>query len=141
MSSLLHSDPEDSSDESSADSLAAQEMEAPTEEKVPVSTSIIFSKTQAQLKVKSVYPAKVAIRLSAIGSTPAISPSSFTVAETQTVATISKFLMKKLNLKTIYMYVSNSFQPTPDERIGQLHEIFSTGGVLNFSYCENIAFG
>ncbi|OBA22843.1 autophagy protein 12, partial [Metschnikowia bicuspidata var. bicuspidata NRRL YB-4993] len=84
---------------------------------------------------------KLAVRLLAIGSTTAILPSAFTVAGTQTVAAILKFIMRKLGLETIHVYVLNSFQPTPDETMGQLHAMFSTNGVLNLSYCENIAFG
>lgn len=139
MSSLLHSDPEDSSEESSAGSLAGRDLEPPTQEKVPLSTSTIFGKPQVPVPPEN--PVKVSVRFLAIGSTSAIHPSTFTVAETQTIATILKFLMKKLRLNTIYIYVLNSFQPTPDEKIGQLHAMFNTNGVLNFSYCESIAFG
>ena len=139
MSALLHSEPEDSSGNSSPNSDSNQEFEPPTEEKVPLSTSIMFQRAP-----KSIQPAKVtkvAIRFLAIGSTPAIQPSAFNIAETQTVATLLSFLMKKLRIKTIHIYVLNSFQPTPDEKIGQLHAMFATNGVLNFSYCESVAFG
>lgn len=84
---------------------------------------------------------KVPIRLQAIGSTAAIQPSSFSVAGSQSIASFAKYIMRKLRLKTVHVYVLNSFEPTPEELLGDLYQGFKTNNVLNLSYCESIAFG
>lgn len=133
MSLLLHSE-----SDSLTDSLVS--MDPPAQEKVPLSTSIILQKAQVEL-VPPPQDQKISVRFQPIGSAPAMKPLSFTVSGTQTIGSILKFLMRRLRLKTVHVYVLSSFQPTPDEKLGDLHGMFRINGELILSYCETIAFG
>lgn len=131
MSTLLQSDP----DLSSTDSL-----EQPVVLKVPLSTSVVLEKLpKAAAQPEPIE--KISIRFQPIGSAPAINPSSYKIATTQTIGSILLFLMRRLKLKTINIYVLSSFQPTPDERLGDLYGMFKSNGELLLSYCESVAFG
>ncbi|SGZ47967.1 CIC11C00000003424 [Sungouiella intermedia] len=130
--SLLQSDP----DSLSTDSLGLDE---PVKAKVPLSTSVVLQKSK--VVVPPVADGKMSVRFQPIGSTSSINPASFKVSKTQTVASIQKFLMRRLRLGLVHVYVLSSFQPTPDETLGDLYGLFKTNGELILSYCENIAFG
>lgn len=84
---------------------------------------------------------KVSIRFQPIGATPLLRPQLFEVSRLQTIGSILKFLMRRLRLKTVHVYVLSSFQPTPDETIGSLYDSFKTNNELILSYCEQIAYG
>lgn len=143
MASLLHSEPGSSdSDGTSASSDSAApglDLEAPAAAKVPLSASIVLQRAPPTAPVPA--PPKITVRFQPISSAPAIRPALFKVAGTQTVGSISKFLMKRLRLSTVHVYVLSSFQPTPDEKLGDLHALFKTNGELLLSYCESVAFG
>lgn len=87
--------------------------------------------------------AKITIRLHPIGLTPAINPRYFQISSSQTVATIARFITKRLRIRTgvIYLYIQNSFTPTPDETVGDLYALFKTNNELVVNYCETVAFG
>lgn len=87
------------------------------------------------------HPEKVTIRLRAIGSAAPLSPATFQVGASQSIGTITQYLMRRLRVQSVHVYVLNSFQPTPDETVGDLHSVFQTAGVLNLGYCETVAFG
>lgn len=133
MSALLQSDP----DSLSTDSLSG--LDEPVNTKVPLSTSVVLQKSN--VAPPPVSDEKISLRFQPIGSTMSINPPSFKVSKSQTVASIQKFLMRRLRLATVHVYVLSSFQPTPDETLGDLHGLFNTNGELILSYCENIAFG
>lgn len=135
MADLLHSENDSSSSEEAPPDV---KLASPPEEKVPMSTSIIFEKAKVSLDAPA---EKITVRFLAIGSTPLIRPLKFVVAGTQTIGTISTFLMKKLRLRSVHIYVLNLFQPTPDEKLGDLHQLFHTNGELLLGYCETMAFG
>lgn len=133
MSTLLQSDP----DSLSTDSLGG--LDEHVKPKVPMSTSVVLQKSN--IAPPPVSEEKMSVRFQPIGSTSSITPSSYKVSKTQTVASIQKFLMRRLRLATVHVYVLSSFQPTPDEILGDLYGLFKTNGELILSYCENIAFG
>lgn len=84
---------------------------------------------------------KVPIRFQPIGATPLLKPQTFQASRSQTIGSIMKFLLRRLRLKTIHIYVLSSFQPTPDETLGSLYDSFKTNNELILSYCEQIAYG
>lgn len=134
MPNLLHSD--ESSDASSENESFAQ-----TE---PLDTEAGFHSPLQEVNLTKDIPSKeskVAIRFQPIGSTPLIKPQNFQVSGKQTISSIMKFLMKRLRLKTVHIYVLSSFQPTPDESLESLHTLFKTNNELILSYCEQIAYG
>lgn len=139
MSTLLHSESDSLSNES------INNLESPAPEKVPLSTSTILRKAEIRiaetLETRSTTGNKISIRFQPIGSAPALNPLSFKVSGTQTIGSILKFLMRRLRLKTVHIYVLSSFQPTPDEKLGDLYGMYKTNGELILSYCETVAFG
>lgn len=84
---------------------------------------------------------KITIRFRPIGSTAPVNPHICKISSSQSLATVIKFLCKKLKLTHIYIYVSNSFQPNPDENLGELFNTFQVNKELVLNYCKSIAFG
>ncbi|CCH40483.1 Autophagy-related protein [Wickerhamomyces ciferrii] len=102
--------------------------------KVTTSASVILnrlppSQSQVVQKITQESTIKITIRCQPIGSTPQLSPTVFKISETQPFGTLVKFINKKLrkSLKdkndTIHCYVNNSFAPSSDEIIGNLHKV------------------
>ncbi|PSK34619.1 hypothetical protein C7M61_004979 [Candidozyma pseudohaemuli] len=120
------------------------EFEAETaDQKVPLSTLMVLPKMEEDplKELLETSSEKVTLRFHPIGSAPAINPSIFKISGSQTVATVLNYLMKRLRLKHIHLYVLSTFQPTPDEKLGDLHKLFLSKGELVLGYCETIAFG
>lgn len=120
------------------------ELEAePVDQKVPLSTLMVLPKMEEDPLTELLEPSteKVTLRFHPIGSAPAINPSIFKISGSQTVATVLKYLMRRLRLKHIHLYVLSTFQPTPDEKLGDLHQLFLSNGELVLGYCQTIAFG
>lgn len=135
MPNLLHSD-EDISDNSTG-----QGTEVIDTVKVVLPTLRDQTKTVLNDQSTSDETTKVSIRFIPIGATQPVKPQSFQVSRTQTIATILKFLIRRLRLKTVQIYVLSSFQAMPDETLGSLFDTFKTQNELILSYCEQIAYG
>ncbi|WEJ96834.1 Ubiquitin-like protein [Yamadazyma tenuis] len=88
-----------------------------------------------------VHDEKITIRFKAVGSTPSVNPKIFKISSSSSVSVLIKFLCNRLKSKTIYVYISNSFQPNPDENLGQLYQMFGVNNELIINYCNSIAFG
>lgn len=136
----------DSGTDSSDSSESRKIKDEPQEEKVPMSSSTFLKQLPEQKLMvlnNTVENHKVNIRLRPIGAIAPIHPRVFKISTNQTISTISKFIIKRLGLKddSVYMYVQNSFQPNPDEKIGDLYSSFKTNNELIISYCNTVAFG
>lgn len=141
MSNLLTSDPDNELDE-----LIGSSKDANYEQKAHSSTVYGNGSTPSNEKelegiATTKRLEKVAVRLQPIGSTPLLKPQILQVSRSQNIGSITKFLMRRLRLTTAHVYVLSSFQPTPDECIGTLHDLFKTNEELILSYCEQIAYG
>lgn len=144
---ILQSDDDDDDDESLSSSSRLVEEEDVVQEKIPLATSVIIDKLPERTK-KKIIPdiqdtvVKISIRFLPVGSAPQMKPNVFKILSNQTVATIIKFISKKLKLRNgVHLYVQNSFQPTPDEKLGDLYNLFKTKDELVINYCETVAFG
>lgn len=113
---------------------------SPIEESAPLAASVVLQKAHVPFEEPDL-SSKIALRFQPIGSAPAIFPASYKVAGSQTIASISKYLVRRLRLGTVNIYVLSSFQPTPDETLHDLHAQFKTQDELVLSYSEEIAFG
>lgn len=115
------------------------------DDKVPMAVLVMIErlppKKQVQLQRAPYAQPKVSIRFMAIGLAPPLRPNVYNISSTQTVATLVRFLQKKLRMDEVHLYVQSSFAPTPDETIGDLWESFRVGNELVVSYCHQVAFG
>lgn len=85
---------------------------------------------------------KMPIRFQPVGSTPLISPRVFKISATQTMASLSVFLRRRLKISDqLWLYLHSLFSPNPDERLGDLWEMFRTNDELVVYYCNTVAFG
>ncbi|KAG5420626.1 ATG12 [Candida metapsilosis] len=100
-----------------------------------------YSTTEALQKPVAQDPVKISIRFIPIGSTVEIKPKVFKISSTQTIATLNKFLCKKLKQSHLCLYIQSSFSPAPEEKIGDLYNLFKTKDELIVSYCNSVAFG
>lgn len=145
--SFIHLEPDSDSSTTSADSNTLLQHVDKTS--VPLDTSIVVKRLpeveqrQWHKTIKPLPATKITIRLVPIGSTRAITPKVLQVSSDQTVAVLMRFIAKKLRISTdsVYMYIHNTFQPTPDERLGDLYDQFRTNQELIFNYCNTVAFG
>ncbi|CCE80429.1 Piso0_003545 [Millerozyma farinosa CBS 7064] len=140
--SLLHSE-SDTSSESSTQNTASNSS------KESVHRPSIIQNTEGDIKhivsqaTSDKNAFKVTIRFQPIGSTPSITPRVFKISSNSTISTLKRFLIKRLKVKNnlIYVYIQNSFQPLPDEMVGDLYNLFKVGNELILSYCHTVAFG
>ncbi|KAF9876057.1 autophagy protein [Colletotrichum karsti] len=92
------------------------------------------------------YPSeKVVVKFKPVGSAPALRVAVAKISSTQTFSTVIWYLRKRLKLQdseTIFCYVNDSFAPSLDEIVGNLHACFKDStGQLVISYAMNPAFG
>lgn len=134
--------------DSSSSSMEFRELREPVDKtSVPLETSIMINQLaevnihQWNQAIDDKPATKITIRLVPIGSTAPITPKVLQVSSDQTVAVVNRFIAKKLRLKNVHSYIHNSFQPTPDERLGDLYQQFRTNQELIFNYCNTVAFG
>ncbi|KAK1672961.1 ubiquitin-like autophagy protein Apg12 [Colletotrichum godetiae] len=92
------------------------------------------------------YPSdKVVVKFKAVGSAPSLARGVAKISSTQTFHTVIWYLRKRLKLQdtdSVFCYVNDSFAPSLDEIVGNLHSCFKdSSGQLVISYAMNPAFG
>lgn len=66
------------------------------------------------------------------------------VTRDKPIGGIGQFLKKNLSMeaeKSLFMYVKQTFSPTPDVEIGTLYDCFGSDGRLVLHYCMTEAYG
>lgn len=134
----------------------AEPTEPPKSEDTIEATPIKSKITLAQSKVLSQLPGratdsllnvtrpdggKIQVRFKSIGSIDQLRPAVFKISRDSQFSSISRFLEKRLKLDKVYCYLANSIVPNPDDRIGNLYDLFRSGHELIVSYCNVVAFG
>lgn len=87
---------------------------------------------------------KVDIFLKATANAPIMKRRKWTVDHDKTIAWIISFLRKYFKLdasESLFLYVNQSFAPSPDQVIRNLYECFGTDGKLILHYCQTQAWG
>ncbi|KAK2189712.1 hypothetical protein NP493_99g05073 [Ridgeia piscesae] len=87
---------------------------------------------------------KVDILFKATGNAPIMKKSKWSVEETKPVAAMVDFIRRYLKTDTqqsIFIYVNQSFAPSPDVALGVLFECFGSDGKLVLHYCMTQAWG
>jgi ubiquitin-like protein ATG12 len=88
--------------------------------------------------------AKVKVHFVAVGSAPILKKTKFQLGAGQRFASVHTFLRKILKLQggsSLFLYLSSSFCPSPDELVGDLDECFSKRGELVVHYSLQEAWG
>uniref|UniRef100_A0A8C3Y6F7 Ubiquitin-like protein ATG12 n=63 Tax=Passeriformes TaxID=9126 RepID=A0A8C3Y6F7_CATUS len=91
----------------------------------------------------AVLPA-VDVLLKAVGDTPIMRTKKWAVERTRTIQGLVDFIKKFLKLmasEQLFIYVNQSFAPSPDQEVGTLYECFGSDGKLVLHYCKTQAWG
>uniref|UniRef100_A0A8D2LIH8 Ubiquitin-like protein ATG12 n=1 Tax=Varanus komodoensis TaxID=61221 RepID=A0A8D2LIH8_VARKO len=84
------------------------------------------------------------VLLKAVGDTPIMKTKKWTVERTRTIQGLIDFIKKFLKLvasEQLFIYVNQSFAPSPDQEVGTLYECFGSDGKLVLHYCKSQAWG
>ena len=87
---------------------------------------------------------KITIMFKATGDAPILKQRKFLIDPTKDVAWLLKFLRRQLKLQVsdaLFLYVSQSFVPPPDQVIRNLYDCFGSDRKLIFNYSLNPAWG
>uniref|UniRef100_UPI00358FB9E1 ubiquitin-like protein ATG12 n=1 Tax=Myxine glutinosa TaxID=7769 RepID=UPI00358FB9E1 len=87
---------------------------------------------------------KVDILLKAVGDAPIMKQKKWSVEPHKTVQGIIQFVRKYIKCEpedALFLYVNQSFAPSPDQVIGSLYECFGSDGKLVLHYCKSLAWG
>ncbi|VVC86610.1 autophagy protein 12-like [Leptidea sinapis] len=87
---------------------------------------------------------KVDILLKATGNAPIMKKKKWSVDAEKPVGWVMEFVKKYLKLEPeekLFLYVNQTFAPSPDQIIKNLFECFGTDGKLVLHYCKSQAWG
>ncbi|XP_064032681.1 ubiquitin-like protein ATG12 [Pogoniulus pusillus] len=87
---------------------------------------------------------KIDVLLKAVGDTPIMKTKKWAVERTRTIQSLVDFIKKFLKLmasEQLFIYVNQSFAPSPDQEVGTLYECFGSDGKLVLHYCKTQAWG
>ncbi|XP_031643127.1 ubiquitin-like protein ATG12 isoform X1 [Oncorhynchus kisutch] len=104
---------------------------------------------------------KIDVLLKAVGDTPIMKTKKWSVEKGRTVQSLSQFISRFLKMEaneqllsspcdmsglpllsvTEFIYVNQSFSPSPDQEVGVLFECFGSDGKLVLHYCKSQAWG
>ncbi|NP_001104222.1 autophagy related 12 S homeolog [Xenopus laevis] len=87
---------------------------------------------------------KIDVLLKAVGDTPIMKTKKWTIEKTRSVQGLMDFIKKYLKMdavEQIFIYVNQSFAPSPDQEVGTLYECFGSDGKLVLHYCKSQAWG
>ncbi|XP_030053602.1 ubiquitin-like protein ATG12 [Microcaecilia unicolor] len=87
---------------------------------------------------------KIDVLLKAVGDTPIMKTKKWTMERSRTIRGLMDFIKKFLKLDSaeqLFIYVNQSFAPSPDQEVGTLYECFGSDGKLVLHYCKSQAWG
>ncbi|XP_003966293.1 ubiquitin-like protein ATG12 [Takifugu rubripes] len=87
---------------------------------------------------------KIDLLLKAVGDTPIMKQKKWAVERGRTVQSLSQFISRFLKLdagEQLFIYVNQSFAPSPDQDVGVLFDCFGSDGKLVLHYCKSQAWG
>ncbi|CEL99395.1 unnamed protein product [Vitrella brassicaformis CCMP3155] len=88
----------------------------------------------------SIRESKVVVDLRPIANAPVLKTGKFKVSGQETFADLKSRIETMVKRDTVYLYVNNSFEPSPDDYLFDLFECFKTGEQLNIGYSLTPAF-
>lgn len=87
---------------------------------------------------------KIDVLLKAVGDTPIMKTKKWAVDRGRTVLSLSQFIGRFLKMdanEQLFIYVNQSFSPSPDQEVGTLFDCFGSDGKLVLHYCKSQAWG
>ncbi|XP_077288475.1 autophagy-related 12 isoform X1 [Arctopsyche grandis] len=87
---------------------------------------------------------KIDILLKATGNAPIMKKKKWAVDAEKPIGWIMEFVKKYLKLdanEKLFLYVNQTFAPSPDQIVRNLYECFGTDGKLILHYCKSQAWG
>ncbi|VEN53355.1 unnamed protein product [Callosobruchus maculatus] len=87
---------------------------------------------------------KVDILLKPTGNAPIMKKKKWTVDSDKKIGWIIEFVKKYLKLESnekLFLYVNQTFAPSPDQIVKNLYDCYSTEGKLVLHYCKTQAWG
>ncbi|XP_068180292.1 ubiquitin-like protein ATG12 [Antennarius striatus] len=102
------------------------------------------SKPQSEDSATNEEKKKIDVLLKAVGDTPIMKTKKWAVDRGRTVQSLSQFISKFLKLDAsdqLFIYVNQSFAPSPDQDVGVLFDCFGSDGKLVLHYCKSQAWG
>ncbi|KAJ0177487.1 hypothetical protein K1T71_007496 [Dendrolimus kikuchii] len=87
---------------------------------------------------------KIDILLKATGNAPIMKKKKWAVDAEKQIGWIMEFVKKYLKLEPdekLFLYVNQTFAPSPDQIVRNLYECFGTDGKLVLHYCKSQAWG
>ncbi|XP_075461397.1 ubiquitin-like protein ATG12 [Ascaphus truei] len=87
---------------------------------------------------------KIDVLLKAVGDTPIMKNKKWTMEKARTIQGLMDFIKKYLKMESaeqLFVYVNQSFAPSPDQEVGTLYECFGSDGKLVLHYCKSQAWG
>lgn len=121
------------------DTSAAQDKksnEQPYVDKLPASESVADKKDALKSKID--------VLLKAAGDAPIMKKKKWAVDADKPVAYLSQFIRKYIKCEpdeTLFLYVNQTFVPSPDQLLSNLFECFGSDGKLILHYCKSQAWG
>jgi len=86
---------------------------------------------------------KICILLKSVGNAPVLKKDKFMLGKTTKLSYVINFLSKKMCEpdERIFIYIHQSFSPTPDTSVGLLFDNYSSDGKLVLHYSKSPAWG
>ncbi|XP_013868108.1 ubiquitin-like protein ATG12 [Austrofundulus limnaeus] len=87
---------------------------------------------------------KIDVLLKAVGDTPIMKTRKWAMDRGRTVQSLSQFISRFLKFdanEQLFIYVNQSFAPSPDQEVGVLFDCFGSDGKLVLHYCKSQAWG
>jgi len=113
----------------------------PTEKNSLVTATL---QSQPEMQYQAAAPSKIDVLLKAAGNAPILSNKKWCVERGKKLLDINAFVRKCLKCEShvsVFLYVNQSFAPSPDVDVGTLYECFGVSGKLTLHYCTTQAWG
>ncbi|KAH9512273.1 Ubiquitin-like protein [Bulinus truncatus] len=84
------------------------------------------------------------ILLKPAGDAPIMKKKKWTVDRTKKICWVSDFIKKYIKIEpsdSLFLYVNQSYAPSPDTDIGSIFDCFGSDGKLVLHYCKTQAWG
>ncbi|KAK7002818.1 ubiquitin-like protein ATG12 [Biomphalaria glabrata] len=123
-------------EDTSPASVTAETSEVETKPESPQAVSSPDVKQKLNLKVD--------ILLKPAGDAPIMKKKKWTVDRTKRICWVSDFIKKYIKMEpseSLFLYVNQSYAPSPDTDIGSIFDCFGSDGKLVLHYCKSQAWG